>query len=121
MLSTRHARWISSGILDYDYVRTWNCFCAHRGMPLRISVRNGQATSITVVTTGQSLAVEYPERETIEGLFRIVADAYASGAARVDVEYDQAHHYPRRVWIDHSTQAADEEEGWQIESFTPVR
>lgn len=120
-LASARQRWMSLGIDSYDYVKTLNCFCYLGGQPIRIAVRAGVVTYRTLVATGESLPVT-PESagDTIDGLFAIVSDAHVQGAATINVEYAPYFGYPSLVWIDYQVQAADEEMGWRIESFTQL-
>jgi hypothetical protein len=113
-----HARWERSGVQAYDYVIAWNCFCIFGGTPMTVQVREGQVTAVEAVNTLAPPVHEEAPRHTVDGLFAVLAEAYAGDAARVDVEYDEAWGYPASVFIDYHERMADEETGWSISELT---
>ncbi|WP_207714036.1 DUF6174 domain-containing protein [Scytonema sp. UIC 10036] len=118
-LARNQKLWNTQGVLNYSYTLTKSCFCPPdaRG-PVVIEVSNGNTTSVTSVSTGQSVNREFFDKyDTIPKLFDAIADAIARRADSLKVKYDPAFGYPTQINIDYSYQMADEELFLTIENF----
>ena len=114
-----HARWVASGISDYDLVLTNQCFCGYAGMAVRLEVRNGNVVSRTFVASGDPVPPGAASSfRDVDGLFGVLADALGRHAARLDASYSATYGYPTKVYIDYVANAADEEYGFTVDSFT---
>ncbi|MEK9659588.1 MAG: DUF6174 domain-containing protein [Chloroflexota bacterium] len=112
------ARWERAGLRDYDYGIAWHCFCIFGGSPMTVHVRDGQVAGVEVANPlAPPVHLDAPTH-TMDGLFGLLAEAYAQDAARVDVTYDEALGYPTSVYIDRSETTIDEELGWSISELT---
>lgn len=113
------ALWNVNGASDYEVIARTLCFCAYGGERARVVVRGGQVTSVVILSTGRSLspqeAIQY---RPIEELFDMIEAAERAGAYRIDARYDGHYGYPTSFFIDYSANAADEEFGYEILSFT---
>ncbi len=105
--------WAAQNLANYRMTYTVQCFCpaAARG-PFTVTVVDGQMRSVEPVPGGDELALYAVY--TVEGLFQLVEDAYARGAARVEVTYHPDLGYPTRVFIDDDARAVDEELGIEV-------
>ena len=124
-LNRNEKLWKSQNITSYDFTLTRSCFCPEdwRG-PVNIQVRNGTVTSTKYVSNGQTATSEkFGDVDTIEELFAVIRDAYEGKntfdqkAETVEVTYHPQMGYPLTIFIDVSTQIADEEQGYTIENF----
>ena len=120
-LSRNMLKWQSQGYSSYDYVVSNQCFCVMGGVPVRVSVRGNLVVGIHYVSDDQSLppdlAVLYRD---VDGLFRVIHDAISARAASVNATYDPTLGYPADVFIDNIKNAADDEFGFHVVSFTPL-
>jgi hypothetical protein len=116
-LDEARERWEAAAVDDYTLVLRRSCFCIARE-PVRIEVRDGQSVSYTLVGTGQPLPAEQREwYPTVAGLFEFLQEARDRDAARIDVRYHDRLGYPVHVWVDYDERLADEEMGYDIDSF----
>jgi hypothetical protein len=95
-LSSAEARWERAGHDSYSFTAEHSCFCIDdaRG-PVRIVVRDGAIVSVTMISTGASVAD--PLWFTIDDLFDLVRDELERLPERLDVEYDRALGFPVRI------------------------
>ena len=119
-LLQRQNQWESSGIVDYDYVGAWSCFCpeAYRAAT-QVTVRSGKVTGVGSADPDID-TIPMPERFlSVEELFALVQDAITENAARIEVSYDETYGYPVELFIDHDERMADEETSFGVTSLTP--
>jgi major membrane immunogen (membrane-anchored lipoprotein) len=124
-LAASEKLWKDQGLKNYDFTLTRQCFCPEdwRG-PVNIQVRNGEATSVTYVSSGAVVTEgKFNNADTIDKLFTILKNAYAGNgdfdqkADTINVTYDANMGYPRDFFIDVSQTIADEEQGYTITNF----
>lgn len=110
-LASARARWAAAGSDSYTLTLERSCFCPeeYRG-PFAVTVRGGAVASVTL----RDQALPADRALSVDGLFDLIADAYARDAARVDVTYDPATGHPTQIYIDYLAQAADEEVGYTV-------
>lgn len=118
-LQTNQQKWQKAGIDDYSFTLQRNCFC--RGdatRPVNIEVQDGKIASATFADTGEPLPADTDfNKLTVNDLFKQVGEVLSSGAERVDVKYDPKYGFPTSIYIDRSSQIADEEVGFTISNF----
>ena len=109
-LTRNRQRWISAGITDYEFEFRRSCFCpAEATEPVRITVRNGVATSVLRTKDGQPASLNVGPWPTVDTLFADVRRRIEQNAERLDVEYDAAYGYPRSIVVDVMASMADDE------------
>jgi hypothetical protein len=114
------ALWNVNGVSDYEVIARTLCFCGYGGERVRVVVRDGNVTSAVVVSTGRVLTVqEAIQYRPIEQLFDVIEAAERADAHSIEARYDPHYGYPTYFFIDYSINAADEEFGYEIVSFTP--
>lgn len=113
--------WNSQGIDDYSFTLQRNCFCRGDALrPINIQVRDGKIAAATFADTGEPVPPELNfNKLTINDLFKEVGQAIKGGAERVEVSYDKTYGFPTSIYIDQSSQIADEEVGYTISNFRP--
>lgn len=117
-LLAERARWRLSGFDSYQYQLRQNFgWISWLGI---VTVRNREVASFETIDL-QPPVVEPPEAPTIEELFGRIADAMARDAELIEVTWHPDFGYPSSCYIDFSTLIADEEQGWAIDAFTPLR
>ncbi|NBP83654.1 hypothetical protein EBU60_07350, partial [bacterium] len=110
--------WATSGIGNYRYTITRQCFCmeTHVG-PFTVRVRDGVSA---VIRTSDGSEVNPIILELLplsaEELFAFVEERQAQASFRVT--YDQATGLPLSVWSDPIPEAADDELGIEVRDFT---
>ena len=114
-LDEARARWAAADLDDYRMTLTRSCFCPeyYRG-PFEVAVDDGEVTAVGF--QGRELPAD--RVLTVDALFDLLAEAYASGAARVEVTYDATLGYPTSLYIDQDEQMADEEVGYTVEGLS---
>ncbi|MFN8580519.1 MAG: DUF6174 domain-containing protein [Gemmatimonadaceae bacterium] len=121
-LSYNWERWITRGYSSYDFIVEHDCYCVMGGVPVEVSVRDGHVVDVVEADTGRplptNLAVLYRD---IDGLFQVIDDAIARRAHSIDARYDGTYGFPTNVYIDYSYNTADEEFGFRIQAFYPIR
>ena len=103
---------------DYTYTLSVGCFCPDAGMPIRITVEDGQVTGAVYHAEGKGVAQgsgrDVPDyrRLTIDD---IIDEANAAtGAHDLQVDWPEGQDHPSRVFIDQSDRIVDEEVGYTI-------
>jgi hypothetical protein len=118
-LVAARARWNTNGVADYDLTARALCFCFLGGQSVRVSVRGGRVVEALVVSTGEPVPSHSASTYgTVEHLFDVIEDAVQRKAHSIDATYDAQYGYPKRFVIDYVENAADEEFGYEIDSFT---
>jgi hypothetical protein len=121
-LSRARRNWSLSYIDDYDYVLRHNCFCQLGGVPVRVSVRNGVVVDLVLQSSGQPLSLSWADQyPSVTGLFALLQEAIDRDADLVDAIYDAQYGLPIDIWVDYDWRLADEERGYEVSSFRPLR
>jgi hypothetical protein len=115
-------RWQALHYGDYVYTLRRSCFCTPESTrPMRIRVHAGVVVSAIYVDDGTPVpaGLEFAVL-TVDQLFALADDAIRH-ADEVDVTYDDAVGYPRRIAIDHIRQAVDDEITYEASDLAPVQ
>jgi hypothetical protein len=98
-LASARARWAARTFADYTFDTEHGCFCAPEQIgPVRITVRQGVITDVTLLSSGEPVAAE--NWYTIEQLFdRIPLAAQEDGVEDVTADYDPALGFPTNVGV----------------------
>ncbi len=108
-------KWERAHLTSYRFEFQRFCFCTPSERA-RITVSNGQVSSVILLSTGQppdsSSAAFYDI--TIDDLFDELGEALAQ-ASRVTVTYDPALGYPRTIAIDYYANAVDDEISYEAQ------
>lgn len=106
-----YQRWVESGIDDYRFSVTAQCFCVEQE-PLVVTVRDGQVVSVTPESARywREVAVPVPDQ------FAAIAEA-RDQYATVEVTYDAELGYPRRIAEDRIANATDDEVTFFVSDF----
>jgi hypothetical protein len=87
-------------------------------VPVRITVVDGQVTSVIKIATGE--AVPAPAfRLTIDSLFAELANTLKGNPYRLSVTYDGTLGYPATVSVDYDRQMVDDEGGFFARLVSP--
>jgi hypothetical protein len=107
-------RWDAYAIADYSMLQARDCFCIDGGKKFLVTVKSGNITSIVDPTDGSVLARDrWGAYKTIPDLFALVQSIDPAKVASLQVSYDARYGYPLRVFVDPSSQIADEEYGYE--------
>jgi hypothetical protein len=110
-LSGARERWRSQGVPSYVYRLSRNCFCPPT-TDVKIVVRNGHAARGTdEVLLGQA---------TVPRLFLTIQRAIDRRVAKLVVTYGQRA-VPRAIFVDPRFNVADDEIGYVIRRFAPLK
>lgn len=117
-------RWEAAGIEDYRYTIRTLCSCDPETFV--VEVREGKAVSVTPLEASvDSLDNFRTERadslDNFRKLFDRVQAAIESRPDGLKVEYDREWGYPLYLWVDPTVDLADEDFGWLVEKFEPLR
>jgi len=115
------APWPSYDVADYTYTLRTSCFCADRGVPVTVTVRDGKVTRATYARPGRG----HTAGDRAPGWLRVTINdvidaANTPHAASVRVRWPQGQDYPTSVWVDPDANTADEEIGYTIGDVTPA-
>jgi hypothetical protein len=117
-LDEARAAWASSGINNYDFTITRQCFCMEEyAGPFTVRVRDGVST-VTRSSDGSEVdpLVLNLLPLSAEELFQFAEERQEQASFRVT--YDQATGLPLSVWSDPIPEAADDELGVLVSGFT---
>lgn len=99
---------------DYDFTVAVSCFCATRGEPVRIEVRDGEAVSATWARTAYGHKKGEVAQVPLVTIDDIIDQINNPKAAYVDVSWPVGQDHPSTAFIDVSRQMADEEMGYKL-------
>ena len=119
-LDEARAVWATSGIGDYDFTITRQCFCLETWIgPFAVRVRDGVST-VTRLSDGSEVEPMILEQLPLsaEELFQFAEERQEQASFRVT--YDQATGLPLSIWSDPIPEAADDELGVLVSGFTAV-
>ena len=119
-LESARAAWAASGIGDYDFTITRQCFCLETWVgPFAVRVRDGVSV-VTRVSDGSEVDPLILDQLPIsaEELFQFAEERQEQASFRVT--YDQATGLPLSIWSDPIPEAADDELGVLVSGFTAV-
>ncbi|HFD88139.1 MAG TPA: hypothetical protein ENJ35_10760 [Gammaproteobacteria bacterium] len=121
-MQANRSKWEALNIDDYTYTLQRSCFCGpNERRPVDITVHNGEVTSAKYADTGEPLPENASfNRLTIPDLFDQIQGAIDQNAERIDVTYDPQTGIPGNMYIDISSQIADEEMGITATNFQPI-
>ncbi len=105
---------------DYDFTVSVSCFCATRGEPVRIEVRDGKAVSATWTRTAYGHKKGEAAQVPMVTLDDIIDQINNPKAAQIDVTWPMGQDYPSSAYIDISRQMADEEMGYKVTDVVPL-
>ncbi|MEC9035296.1 MAG: DUF6174 domain-containing protein [Verrucomicrobiota bacterium] len=112
------AVWEKSGFDSYKMeIRHWSSWFFWHG---NVIVRNNEVISTEAIDTNFPDTFN-PEPRTMDDWFGVLKRNIDDKAYRIDVTYDENFGYPKSVFIDFELWLADEEQGWSILKFLPMR
>lgn len=110
--------WKGSGVNSYSMeIRQWSSWFFWHG---NVTVRNNEVVSSELIDTNFPDNFD-PEHKTIDDWFRVLKRNIDNKVHRIDVTYDKTFGYPKTAFIDVDIRIADEEQGWSILKFIPMR
>ena len=114
------APWPAYEVDDYTYTLRTTCFCADRGVPVIVTVRDGKAIHAVYAHRGRGHAAGDRAGAWMRVTVNDIIDAAnTQNAARVRVDWPTGQDHPTSVWVDPDANAADEEIGYSIRNLTP--
>lgn len=114
------APWPAFDVGDYTYTLRTSCFCADRGVPVVVTVRDGQATDAVYAHGGGGHAAGDSAGDWMRVTVNDIIDAANSeDAYQVRVTWPQGQDHPTSIWVDQDANVADEEIGYSIRDVTP--
>ena len=126
----RWLRWSQQGISDYSMRLIRYCECPPPAYDtMLVEVRDDAVTSARIVgPRPRPPGVVIPDTVPVSSFWVLTINQMFGELQRavdeadlVTVEYDDQFHYPRRIAIDWKRYIADEESGYQVVQFTPLR
>jgi hypothetical protein len=114
------APWPAYDVDDYTYTLRTACFCGDRGVPVIVTVRDGQATDAVYAHRGRGHAAGDRAGSWMQVTINDIIDAAnIKDAYQVRVNWPEGQDYPTSVWVDRDANTADEEIGYSIRNVTP--
>jgi major membrane immunogen (membrane-anchored lipoprotein) len=114
------APWPSYDVADYTYTLRTSCFCADRGVPVTVTVRDGKVTRASYAHAGWGHQAGDRAPDWLRVTINDVIDAARTPhAASVRVRWPRGQVHPTSVWVDPDANTADEEVGYTIRDVTP--
>ena len=109
-LDDARRRWKAAGLQSYRYDIRHECFCPPQKTTL-VLVRNNR---VKIHPTGLRKVA------TVNGLFRFIQSAIDAAPVQIRVRYGRRG-VPERIYVDWLKVLADEETGYAISRFTPLK
>ena len=119
-LAQSQSTWSAHGVRDYRYTVAARCACAtDTAGPVRVSVLDGRfSESMALGATPVSAATPDARLQTIPDLFGLIASELPR-AHRVEVDFDEAYGFPRRIEIDPSADELNDDMLILVTDFDP--
>jgi hypothetical protein len=112
--------WPAYDVGDYTYTVRTACFCADRGVPVIVTVRDGKVTDAVFAHRGSGHAAGDAAGDWMRVTINDVIDAAnTTDAYQVRVHWPDGRAYPTSVWVDQDENAADEEIGYSVRHVVP--
>ena len=108
--------WESKNISSYQIKQSISCFCINEG-PYRVVVKDDTLYSAVNSYTNEPVDAKSLNLYTIDELFDLIDQAQSYHAEVLKVEFDGIFHYPKKIDIDYSRQAVDDELSIVISDF----
>jgi hypothetical protein len=119
-LKAGRERWEAAGVEDYRYTIRTLCSCDPETFV--VEVRGGEAVSVTPVEGERELLkASVDSLDNFRKLFDRVQAAIESRPDGLKVDFDREWGYPLYLWVDPTVELADEDFGWIVERFEPLR
>lgn len=116
---SNYALWQKHSIKDYQITFKRTCFCLRKYiLPANIAVENGKKVKVVYAEDGKAVPEDYINL-TIKQVFELIAEAIKKEAELIKVTYDEKYGFPVELYIDYSTQIADEEIYISLTNFKP--
>jgi hypothetical protein len=103
--------WKVQGVSSYSYLLTVSCYCPPV-TEFKVVVRKGSPAA--------KAAREHKEQATVPRLFRTIQRAIDDKVAKLAVSYGPRG-VPRSIYIDRDKRIADEEVGYIVRRFAPLK
>lgn len=112
-LDAAYAKWKRQKLRNYRYRLRITCFCPDARRAINVIVRNGKPRRLTGYARQLS---------TVPRLFARIREALRDPkAGEVTARYDRTRGFPRVAAIDRIRLAIDDEIGWTVDRFRPLR
>jgi hypothetical protein len=109
------APWPAYQVDDYTYTLRTLCFCAERGVPVIVTVRDGKPIAAVYAHGGYGHAAGDDAGDWMLMTIDDVIDAAnTKHAYQVRVHWPEGQDYPASVWVDQDANTGDEEVGYTI-------
>ncbi|HEV2733590.1 MAG TPA: DUF6174 domain-containing protein, partial [Longimicrobiaceae bacterium] len=123
-LRARRERWEAGGVEDYRY--TLRPLCSCDPATFLVEVREGRAVSVTpleasVDSLDNFRTASVDSLDNFRKLFDRIQAAIEAKPDGLKAEYDGEWGYPLYLWVDPRMDVADDEFGWVVEGFEPLR
>jgi hypothetical protein len=112
-LERNRSLWTSQHLRDYRFRLRVQCFCPDAATAVTVIVRDGRPRGATGFRKRFDTMPEL-----FAALDRSIGDPRAGD---VSVRYSARRGFPRSAFVDAVAQTADEEFGWSIDRFRPLR
>jgi hypothetical protein len=107
---------------DYTYDLAVQCFCMGAGVPVEVSVVNGEVVAAVYLEDdtgrGGTAAGDPADKLFWLSINDLIDKANDPDAERVDVDWPAGQAYPNQVYIDGREDIADDEIGYSISNVT---
>lgn len=107
---------------DYAFTVSRGCFCPDAGVPIRVTVVDGEVVEAVYVGGGGRAGVEPGQTALGSGpppLAELVERANDPDVALVEVTWPEGQDWPTEIFLDLDERAMDEEQRWVISDVEP--
>jgi len=123
VLASAMELWEQSGINHYSFVYREICFCIPMGSGfVRVTVKDGVVIGAYDEVADMPLTEAQVDRlRTFDELFELLQRAIDQSAYSINATYSELYGFPQDVYIDYEAMIADEEYGFAVSGFSPLR
>jgi hypothetical protein len=110
--------WLSRRPADYDVSIDRRCFCPPYSA--RVNVSGAKVERLELLNSPRN-SVDFADGRfyprDVDSLLKIVDEAYASRAYKIEVTFDVTYGYPTKVFIDRDRDTVDDEDVFELSNF----
>ena len=109
--------WNAQNISEYSFVVREACNCLPEE-DKKVIVAENRLVNALFVPSNQPLSAEKKSYlNTIPGYFELINGFFKKNIYRIEVDYDEKYHFPKKISLDGSKMIADDEVTYFIKSF----
>ncbi len=118
-ISKYEKQWQKQAIDDYSFTLKITCFCVYEyTLPKTVLVRNNAVVSVDGIAIEE---LNDTSHRTFDGFFKYIRERQSENPVVEKLKFDSKYGFPTYIYFDISEMIADEEIGYTITDFLPLK